>query len=149
MAHVFVTGGSGFIGQNLVRALIARGDDVACLVRDVGRGDGIRKIGARLIVGTVNDPAKYREELRDREIVYHLAGVTKARRTDELNFVNEAGTRNLAEACAAQTSPPTFVAISSLAAAGVSPLGALAMNRKPTIRSPITAAANWPVSKRS
>jgi nucleoside-diphosphate-sugar epimerase len=34
MATTFITGGSGFIGRNLIRALRSRGDDVRALVRD-------------------------------------------------------------------------------------------------------------------
>ena len=33
MATKFITGGSGFIGRNLIRALRSRGDDVRALAR--------------------------------------------------------------------------------------------------------------------
>lgn len=123
MALAFVTGANGFIGQNLVRALIGRGDDVVCLVRDVGRGDGLKKIGARLVVGSLNQPHTFRDALHEREVVYNLAGLTRSLVSDELYFVNEVGTRNFAEACAALRTPPIFVQISSLAASGVSQIG--------------------------
>jgi nucleoside-diphosphate-sugar epimerase len=33
MPIVFVTGGSGYVGRNLIRALVARGDEVRALAR--------------------------------------------------------------------------------------------------------------------
>ncbi len=123
MALAFVTGANGFIGQNFVRALIGRGDDVVCLVRDVGRGDGLKKKGARLVVGSLNQPHTFRDALDECEVVYNLAGLTRSLVADELYFVNEVGTRNLAEACTARLTPPTFVQVSSLAASGVSQIG--------------------------
>jgi nucleoside-diphosphate-sugar epimerase len=52
------------------------------------------------------------------DVVLHLAAKTKARNARELDVVNVAGTRKLAEACAACANPPRLVVVSSLAAAG-------------------------------
>ena len=49
MSSVLVTGGTGFIGQPLVRALVRQGDEVVVLTRDVAGQDaaaGVRYIGS-------------------------------------------------------------------------------------------------------
>jgi nucleoside-diphosphate-sugar epimerase len=123
MANVLITGGTGFIGNHLARTLLARGDQVSALVRDVGRGDGLRKLGARLVIGTLEQADKLQEATQGVDIVYHLAGLTKTLDTADFFRVNELGSGLLAQACAKQTSPPTLVIVSSLAAAGPSPRG--------------------------
>ncbi len=123
MANILITGGTGFIGNNLARTLIERGDNVAALVRDVGRGDGLRRLGARLVVGTIEQADKLVEALQGIDVVYHVAGIIKT--LDESDFfrVNELGTGLLAQACAKQAKPPTLLIVSSLGAAGVSERG--------------------------
>ena len=56
-SKVLVTGASGFIGWHLANALVARGDDVACLVRKTSNVDRLRPLGVRLVYGDVTDPA--------------------------------------------------------------------------------------------
>jgi len=123
MAKVLITGGTGFIGSHLVRTLLERGDEVAALVRDVGRGDGLRKLGARLVVGTLEQADKLGEALAGIDVVYHLAGITKTLNNAEFFRVNELGTGLLAQACARLSTPPKLILVSSLAAAGPSPRG--------------------------
>ena len=57
----------------------------------------------------------------DVDVVYHAAGLIRARGAAEFLAVNGAGTANLLDACRRPTSPPTVVLISSLAAAGPNP----------------------------
>jgi nucleoside-diphosphate-sugar epimerase len=118
MSHALVTGASGFIGQHLARALVERGDCVTCLVRSASRGELLKPLGVELAMGDVTDAASVRAELRSVDVVYHLAGLTKALRASELFRVNQLGTRNVVEAATAQANPPTVVVVSSLAAAG-------------------------------
>ena len=54
------------------------------------------------------------------DAVYHLAGLIKAVHVHELYQVNREGVANVARACAAQTTPPVLLLISSLAAMGPS-----------------------------
>src|ERR671924_1473276 len=74
-----VTGGAGFIGSNLVDALLDRGDAVVALDNlSTGRRDnldGALERGAQLVVEDVRDPDLVKALLeRERpEIVYHLA----------------------------------------------------------------------------
>ncbi len=49
--RAFLTGGTGFVGGAVARALRARGDEVVALVRDASRADALRAIGCELVVG--------------------------------------------------------------------------------------------------
>src|SRR5262245_45239020 len=47
--RIFVTGGTGFIGGEVVRQLRARGDEVTCLVRDPEKGAALAGLGCTLL----------------------------------------------------------------------------------------------------
>lgn len=113
-----VTGAGGFIGTHLVRALVERGDRVTCLVRRPPADGQLPTLGVDLAFGDLTDRAGSNSLPGPFDVVYHLAGLTKAFGLEELLAVNERGTRNLASACAMRAAPPVFVQVSSLAAAG-------------------------------
>ncbi len=118
MARVLVTGASGFIGTQLVSALVARGDDVRCLVRSTSAVDGRQKLTAQWITGDVTDSSTLPAAVADVDVVYHLAGITRANRNSDYVRANVTGTRNVIESCSQRTTPPVVVLVSSLAAAG-------------------------------
>jgi dihydroflavonol-4-reductase len=129
MAKVLVTGASGFIGSHLVSALLARGDEVTCLVRATSLVQRLDALGARFSQGDVTQPESLSAAVRDKDVVYHLAGMTSALARRDYFRVNFEGTRNIAQACAAQPEPPVLLIVSSLAAAG------LAVEGRPRIES--------------
>jgi nucleoside-diphosphate-sugar epimerase len=72
--RAFVTGSTGLLGSNLVRALVERGDDVVGLVRSEERGRRlIGDTGARLVVGDMRDVAGFAAALDGCEVVFHTA----------------------------------------------------------------------------
>ena len=117
---VLVTGASGFIGRHLVHRLIERGCRVSCLVRATSHTDELRSAGAQLVTGDVTDQAVIERVLAQSQarIVFHLAGLLKALRTDDFLRVNAGGVESVAAACADRAEPPVLVVVSSLAAAG-------------------------------
>jgi nucleoside-diphosphate-sugar epimerase len=118
MAKVLVTGASGFIGSHLTSALVARGDEVTCLVQKTSKIEGLNRLGLRLVCGDVTQPESLLSAVAGQDIVYHLAGLTMALTKRRFFQVNQGGIRNMAQACAAQACPPVLVVVSSLAAAG-------------------------------
>jgi len=68
-----VTGGAGFIGSHLVRALLAEGEAVTVL-DNMRRGDPARlPSGARLMVGDIRDAVAVAAAMDGCDSVYHLA----------------------------------------------------------------------------
>lgn len=138
MAKVLVTGASGFIGSHLVEALIARGEDVTCLVRSSSNRARLESLGVGFAVGDINDAASLGPAVANAEVVYHLAAMLKQPWHADFLTTNADGVRNVVAAAAARgDAPPTVVMTSSVAAVGPSPDGA-----------PLTEAwAPSPVSK--
>lgn len=130
-----VTGGTGFVGGHLVRALRQRGDAVVALVRAPARGAALAAQGATLVAGDLHDPGALAEAVRGAEVVYHLAGLTAARSEAEFRRVNAEGTERLLQV-AAQAGVGRFVLVSSLAAAGPSARGERRRTADPT--EPVT-----------
>src|SRR5262245_13733823 len=118
MARVLVTGASGFIGRQFVDVLCKRGDEVACLVRPTSKVEPLTKLGARLVVGDVVEPASLPAAVADVDVVYHLAGQNKANTLAQYCTVNKDGVRNVIAACAERTTPPVVIVLASLSAAG-------------------------------
>jgi len=72
MTSVLVTGGTGFIGQHLVSALVTRDRKVRVLDR---RPPVCAVPGVEYVSGSVLDSGLVDETLRDADEVYHLAGL--------------------------------------------------------------------------
>ncbi|MFN8160116.1 MAG: GDP-mannose 4,6-dehydratase [Solirubrobacterales bacterium] len=103
-----VTGGAGFIGSNLVDALLGRGDGVTVL-DDLSTGrrenlDGALAAGAELLEGDIRDPATVRAafEQAGPQTVFHLAAQIDVRKSvADPAFdasINVGGTATLLEA---------------------------------------------------
>ncbi|MEO7653254.1 MAG: NAD(P)-dependent oxidoreductase [Bryobacteraceae bacterium] len=120
--QALVTGATGFIGSHLVERLLAEGVGVRCLMRPVSpRGGAQRHIpphAARPVLGDLVTGAGLQEALDGVDVVYHLAGTTKALSTAEYYSGNVTATQQLLRACTGRR--PRLVHVSSLAAAGPS-----------------------------
>jgi UDP-glucose 4-epimerase len=115
-----VTGGSGFIGSNLVDALLARGDEVT-VVDDLstGRRENLAEAldaGAELVEADVRDGGAVADLAQERkpELIFHLAAQIDVRRSvADPAFdasINVGGTANVLEAARlAETSRFVFV----------------------------------------
>ncbi len=137
--RALVTGATGFIGSHLVEALLARGDEVRCLARD---GHHLRWLEGwtdlAIVEGDVTNIAALRRAVAGVDCVYHLAGLTRARRAQDFFRVNAEGTRHLVAACLKTGgAPPRFIYLSSLAAVG--PSADASPLREEAIPQPVSA----------
>ena len=109
---ILVTGGTGFVGPKVVRALRDRGYDVRCLVRDRRRASGVAALGAELVEGDVTDAASLRVAAHGCEEVVHLVSIVEGSRAD-YDRVMKGGTRNVV-AAAKEVGARRFVHMSAL-----------------------------------
>jgi len=114
-----VTGAAGFIGSHLVEALLQRGVQVRCLVRPTSHLEWIKGLPVELIYGDCRDKDSLEPGVQDVDLVFHLAGVTRAIDTKTYFEVNALGTENLVQACLEHNPRlQKFIYLSSQAAAG-------------------------------
>jgi nucleoside-diphosphate-sugar epimerase len=108
MAKVLLTGGTGFIGANLVRSLLARGDEVHLFVRgnsNLWRLDGVKgKLSFHeLDITNAAEVTALFDSVKP-DTVFHLAvqGSNPAAKeeADRMVFTNVEGTKNILNACA-------------------------------------------------
>ena len=116
-----VTGATGFIGSHLVEELIKKGYDVTCLVRKTSNLRWIEGHKVALFQGDCEDEHSLAHLPPDFDYIFHLAGLTKARRERDFFCVNVKGTENLLRTVSTKgKGPRRFIHLSSLAAAGPS-----------------------------
>ena len=96
---VVVTGATGHVGANLVRALLAQNRNARALVHlDRKPIDGLN---VEIVEGDICDSASLLDAFKDAEVVYHLAAHISILKGEWplLESVNVIGTRNVVEAC--------------------------------------------------
>ena len=128
---VLVTGGTGFLGEHVVRELVARGDrEVRVLARSTAHG--LEALGARVHLGDVvpradgaPDPALV-DALKGVKQLYHLAGMVSrdARDGQRMMRVHIDGTRAVLHA--AKAAGVTRVLVSSSS-------GTIAVSKEPDV----------------
>jgi len=97
-----VTGGTGFVGANLVRELLADGRSVRVLARKGGDRRALEGCAVEIAEGDLLNPDSLRAAVAGVRRVYHVAADYRlwARDERELYRANVDGTRNLLEAAA-------------------------------------------------
>ena len=91
---ILVTGGTGFVGGHVVRALLDAGKPVRCLVRDPGRAGELEGLGSELVEGDMTEPETLRGAVEGVESVVHLVAIRQGKRS-EFEAVMSRGTRAL------------------------------------------------------
>jgi dihydroflavonol-4-reductase len=137
-----VTGGTGFVGTHVVRALLAEGRQVRCLVRPNSRRDNLAGLGVELVEGDLTDAASLARALDGSgagiDTLYHVAADYRlwAKDADELYRANVGGTNLLLEA-ASRAGVRRIVYTSSVAALGLTDDGTPANEETPVVRGRI------------
>jgi nucleoside-diphosphate-sugar epimerase len=71
--RAFVTGGSGFVGRNLIETLTAHGCQVRALARTDTAADTVRRLGAEVVSGDLSNVDAMRRGMADCQVVFHSA----------------------------------------------------------------------------
>jgi nucleoside-diphosphate-sugar epimerase len=100
VTRVLVTGGGGFIGSNLVRSLLDRGDDVRVLDNfSTGNRGNLEGLDVEIVEGELRSYERVHNAVRGVEVVYHLGALGSVPRSvqDPLtsSAVNVEGTLNV------------------------------------------------------
>ena len=103
MKRYLVTGGAGFIGSHLVRALLEQGDFVRILDNfSTGKRENVEGLNVEMLEGDLRDPVKVAEAVTGIDFVFHEAAfVSVPQSMDEpvtCFDVNQRGTEALLEA---------------------------------------------------
>ncbi len=136
--RAFVTGGTGFIGLNLVHELLARGWEVTALYRPNSDHSYLEKTAAKIVVGDVTQIDTLRDGMPEKlDAVFHVAGNinmwsrgNKAQTADNVD-----GPRNMARVALEQKAG-RFIHTSSIAAYGFH-------DRPVDETTPETASGSW------
>lgn len=119
--RVFVTGGTGFIGGEVVRQLRARGDEVAVLARNPGKASAAAGLGCEIVGGDLGDERAIREGMRGCDAVIHAAAVYEvgipASQRAAMRDANVGGTERVLGAALAEK-VPKVVYVSTVGAFG-------------------------------
>jgi dihydroflavonol-4-reductase len=132
VGKTLVTGGTGFLGTHLVRALAERGDQLRLLLRRGSSLDHLSGLELERASGDVTDRRAVRRAMEGIDRVFHLAGTTSMRpdNRDAVFDLNVKGTRIvLEEALAAKVK--RVVHTSSVAAIGPAKPGGTADESQP------------------
>ena len=130
--RIVITGGAGFLGGRLARAILARGSLTDArggmrpvrelILLDVVAPPDLGDSRVRAVTGDLADPAVIERTLApDTDSVFHLAAVVSGQAEADFDIgmrVNLDATRLLLERCRQLAAPPKFVFASSLAVFG-------------------------------
>lgn len=121
MSRVLVTGATGFVGANLARALVERGDHVRVLRRATSRLDALNDVPVEYATGDILQPESLPAAMRGCEVVYHVAALSQYWRSgaEAVYQVNVEGTRHVVQAALA-VGVQRLVYTSSVSAIGYS-----------------------------
>jgi len=100
--RVFITGGSGFIGARLVRALVDGGHEPVCLSRSGKTSAKLAALGAEVLSGDLTEPESIKacvHEAKPTHVAHLAAEIATQRNRDRIEKVNIHGTQALVDAC--------------------------------------------------
>ncbi|MEX2105944.1 MAG: NAD-dependent epimerase/dehydratase family protein [Solirubrobacterales bacterium] len=118
---VFVTGGTGFIGGEVVRQLRARGDEVVCLARNPEKSRTVEELGCEIVGGDLGDERAIREGMQGCDAVIHAAAIYEigipASEREAMREANVGGTERVL-AAALEAKVPKVVYVSTVGVFG-------------------------------
>jgi len=109
---ILLTGGTGFVGRHVVRALRDSDRPVRCLVRRPDKAAKLTELGCELVEGDMTEPASLRRAVEGADTVVHLVAVRQGKK-EQFERIMSQGTRDLL-AAAKDAGVERFVLMSAL-----------------------------------
>jgi len=100
MAKTLLTGGTGFIGSHVARALRDRGDELRLLIRSPSSADHLGDLDFERVNGDITDRRAVRRAVDGVDRVFHVAGINsilRGRASGRILRTNVDGTRVICE----------------------------------------------------
>ncbi|MCB0847117.1 MAG: NAD-dependent epimerase/dehydratase family protein, partial [Bacteroidetes bacterium] len=76
MKKIFVTGGDGLLGSNVVRKLLAMGHDVTVMVQPGSKAKTLEGLNIKQVEADLLDKDKVLEASKGAEMIIHIAAIT-------------------------------------------------------------------------
>jgi Nucleoside-diphosphate-sugar epimerases len=116
--RAFVTGGTGFLGRNLVGQLLKKGYSVRCLARSPQKARQLPE-EVEVVIGDIMDPKTLDPRyFKGIDVVFHVAGLISSYNPSDYFRVNVNGTKNLIKAILESENRVKFIYTSTLASVG-------------------------------
>lgn len=100
--NILVTGGSGFIGYNLIKRLSEDGHKISTISRQKHDLSHLKKLNknVRIYVGNITDSRVVKDAVKGIDIIYHLAGIQPTTYSTSKEMIQTAqnGTKNVLDA---------------------------------------------------
>jgi 2-alkyl-3-oxoalkanoate reductase len=71
--NIFITGGSGFLGQRLITRLVGEGHSVTSLARSLEAADSVKRAGGTPLIGELTNTGEWEQALQKYDVVVHAA----------------------------------------------------------------------------
>lgn len=118
---ILITGGTGFVGGNLVKELVENKKewgidkkDIFVLVRENSNIDELKKLEVELLIGDLTDYESLKNAVKGKSLVFHLGAVVLDQVSPEiLQKVNVDGTEALLDAFVKEKTAKKFVFVST------------------------------------
>ena len=123
---ILVTGATGFIGSQITRQLVEKGEDVRVLLRNTSNTANIKDLEVEKVYGDILDKDSLKSAIKGCNTLYHTAGYVSFKKSDydKMNNINVNGSRNILSA-AKEEGVGRVLFTSSVAALGPSKPGEL------------------------
>jgi len=95
---ILVTGASGFVGRNVVKALRTRGKEVRCFVRTPSRERAVADYHVEMARGDILSLSALKEAMRGVDTVIHLVAIIREKGNENFNLINRRGTEIVIQA---------------------------------------------------
>jgi dihydroflavonol-4-reductase len=133
--RIYLTGGTGYVGQTLAPRLVAMGHEVRALVRPTSDARALHRLGISTFLGDVEDRESMREGMSGSRWVIHAGAALPSTPPERMLRVNVIGSENVAS-LAHELGVERFLSVSSIAYFGGSPPDGSAADEEAPMQTP-------------